>query len=357
MVKTDAFDDVDRQLVHALQIDGRAPFARIAAVLGVSDQTVARRYTRLRTRGLVRVLGLTDTTALGEVEWSLRVQCRPDAALPVAEALARRADTSWVSLMTGGTEVAVVVRSRSGQGGDELLLRELPRTPQVVGVTAHCLLHQFFGGQQGLVNKSGALSERQVERLRTEEGAGPPHPGGGPVGPGRGPTGPVAGRPVEVGVPVVLSEADERLLGVLEIDGRAPLAELAAATNWSQSTVRRRLAELRQQGVLFFDVDYDMRMLGLDTRAALWMSVSPAELHETGERIAEHPEIACCFASTGQHNLFAMVSCTDVPALYRYLTTRIAALPAIRLLETSPMIRRVKGPGPMLAGASPRRRR
>ncbi|MEU3958548.1 Lrp/AsnC family transcriptional regulator [Streptomyces buecherae] len=349
-MKTDAFDEVDRQLVHALQIDGRAPFARIAAVLGVSDQTVARRYTRLRTRGLVRVLGLTDTTALGEVEWSLRVQCRPDAALSVAEALARRADTSWVSLMTGGTEIAVVVRSRSGQDGDELLLRELPRTPQVVGVTAQCLLHQFFGGQQGLVNKSGALSEGQVERLRTEEGGGPPSPGGGQAGP-------VAGRPAEASAPVVLSEADERLLGVLEIDGRAPLAELAAATNWSQSTVRRRLAELRQQGVLFFDVDYDMRMFGLVTRAALWMSVSPAELHETGERIAEHPEVACCFAITGQHNLFAMVSCTDVPALYRYLTTRIAALPAIRLLETSPMIRRVKGPGPVLAGASPRRRR
>lgn len=350
MVKTDAFDDVDRQLVHALQIDGRAPFARIAAVLGVSDQTVARRYTRLRTRGLVRVLGLTDTTALGEVEWSLRVQCRPDAALSVAEALARRADTSWVSLMTGGTEIAVVVRSRSGQDGDELLLRELPRTPQVVGVTAQCLLHQFFGGQQGLVNKSGALSERQVALLRTEEGGGPPSPGGGQAGP-------AADRPAEASAPVVLSEADARLLGVLEIDGRAPLAELAAATNWSQSTVRRRLAELRQQGVLFFDVDYDMRMFGLDTRAALWMSVSPAELHETGERIAEHPEVACCFASTGQHNLFAMVSCTDVPALYRYLTTSIAALPAIRLLETSPMIRRIKGPGPVLAGASPRRRR
>ncbi len=36
-------DDLDRGLIHALHIDGRAPFSRIAAVLGVSAQTVARR--------------------------------------------------------------------------------------------------------------------------------------------------------------------------------------------------------------------------------------------------------------------------------------------------------------------------
>lgn len=334
MVKTDAFDALDRQLVHALQIDGRAPFARIAAVLGVSDQTVARRYTRLRTQGLLRVVGLTDTTAVGEVAWFLRVQCRPDAAVAVAEALARRPDTSWVSLMSGGTEIAAVLRTGSGEEGDALLLRELPRTPQVVGVTAQCMLHQFFGGYQGLVNKSGALSDEQVARLRADLG-----PDGLPLA------------PVEPTAPLRLGEGDRDLLGVLEVDGRAPLAELAAATGWSQSTVRRRMAELRVRGALFFDVDYGGQLFGLAARITLWMSVSPSDLHETGQRLAEHPEIACCFAVTGQHNLFAIAICSDVSAFYRYLTTRVAALPAVQQLEAAPLIRRVKGPGPVLVGA------
>ncbi|MFJ9249791.1 AsnC family protein [Streptomyces sp. NPDC101776] len=38
------FDDLDRGLVHAPHIDGRAPFNRIAAVLDVSARTVARRW-------------------------------------------------------------------------------------------------------------------------------------------------------------------------------------------------------------------------------------------------------------------------------------------------------------------------
>ncbi|OMI38749.1 Lrp/AsnC family transcriptional regulator [Streptomyces sparsogenes] len=323
-VTHEAHDDLDRQLVQALQLDGRAPFSRIADVLGVSDQTVARRYTRLRTAGTIRVLGLTDPVALGEVVWLVRVQCAPDAAVSVAEALARRPDTSWVSLLSGGTEIAAITRAASGEDSDALLLRKLPRTPRVVGVAAHCMLHEYFGGPEGLVSKSGMLTPRQIERL----------------------THPVSPRPP--GPPVALDEGDRRLLGVLARDGRAGLAELVAATGWSQSTVRRRLAELRSDGTLYFDVDYHPRLFGHGSTAVLWLSVPPAELAAAGEAVAAHPEVAFACATTGPHNLLAIVVCRDVRGLYDYLTTRVAALPGVRGMETSPTIRRIKGPGPLL---------
>ena len=50
-------DDLDGQLLHCLAVDGRASFSEIAAVLGVSDQTVARRYRRLRGAGVIRSWG------------------------------------------------------------------------------------------------------------------------------------------------------------------------------------------------------------------------------------------------------------------------------------------------------------
>ncbi|WP_055546068.1 Lrp/AsnC family transcriptional regulator [Streptomyces sp. NBRC 110028] len=322
-MKSDACDDLDRALLHALQLDGRAPFSRIAEVLGVSDQTVARRYTRLRTTGAIRVLGLTDPMAVGEVAWMVRVRCLPDAAVPVAEALARRTDTSWVHVLSDGTEVVATTRAASGQDNDALLLRKLPHTPRVTGVSAHCVLHQFFGGALGLVNKSGALSPEQAARLAFP---GVDHPGGS------------AG---------ALTAEDRKLLAVLARDGRAPLAELAAATGWSQSTVRRRLAALRADGTLYFDVDQRQRMFGYDITAVLWLSVPPSDLAATGQALADHPEVAFACATTGPTNLMASVVCEGVSALYTYLTTRIAALPAVRHMETSPIIRRIKGPGPL----------
>ncbi len=311
-----SFDELDRQLLQALQLDGRAPFSRIAEVLGVSDQTIARRYSRLRSSGALRVLGMTDPAVLGEISWFVRVQCAPDVATPVAEALARREDTTWVSLTSGGTEIVCVTRSGPGEGANALLLQNLPSTPRVQGVTAQCILHRFFGGPTGPINKRDHLSQDQIARLARERAA--------EVDPGP------------------LTEADHQLLAVLRGDGRAGHAELAAATGWSQSTVRRRLAELLDSAVLYLDLDFDRRILDLDTHAMLWLTVAPADLVAAGTAMAEHVEVAFAAAVTGQTNLAGNVVCSDVAALYAYLTEKVARLPGIQRVESAPVIRTVK---------------
>ena len=316
MVESD-FDELDRRLAHALQIDGRAAFSTIADVLGVSDRTVARRYARLRSTGAVRVLGGVDPTALGAVQWFLRVRCAPTAASPVAEALARRPDTSWVSLTSGGTEVTCVVRTESEADSEALLLDKLPRTPRVEGVTAHSVLHAFYGGPDSLVAKLGALSAEAVEALR------PP-----PLRPRSG--------------PVRIDDGDRTLLAALAADGRTGFEQLAAVTGWSPTTVRRRMTELREYGVLYLDIDVDRRLFGLGARTLLWLSVAPAHLQRTGEALAAHPEVAFAAATTGPTNLYATVVCADQRELYHYLVTRVAALEAVTDVETAPVIRTVK---------------
>ena len=311
------YDELDRRLVHALQVNGRAPFSVIAEVLGVSDRTIARRYARLRAAGMVRVLGVVDPTALGAVLWFLRVRCAPSASLPVAEALARRPDTSWVSITSGGTELTCTVRTDNVADSEALLLATLPRTARVEGVSAHSVLHAFYGGPDSPVAKLGSLDEKAVERLR------PP---------------PVPRRPG----PVRLDAGDRKLLAALAADGRTEFEQLAALTGWSPTTVRRRIAELREHGVLYLDIDVDGRLFGIGPRTLLWLSVAPAHLEEVGTALAGHPEIAFAAATTGPTNLYATVVCADQQELYRYLTTRVAMLPAITHIETAPVIRSVK---------------
>jgi len=293
-------------------------------VLGVSDQTVARRYSRLRTEGLIRVLGLPDPAVLGEERWLVRVQCTPDSSATVAQALARRDDTSWVTLNSGGTEISCIIRNLAEQEEHALLLRTLPHTPSVVAVTAFCVMHVFFGGTMSLATKWDTLEPSQIEQLEL------PPPSVRPDG------------------PVRLDDGDRRMLGLLAQDGRAGLSELAAATGWSQSTVRRRMAELQDCGALYFDLDFDRRIFDLDARAVLWLSVAPAELAATGAALAEHPEVAFACATTGPTNLHAVVMAADMSALYTYLTTRIASLSAVSQVETSPILRQVKGAGPVV---------
>ncbi|MDN3354512.1 Lrp/AsnC family transcriptional regulator [Actinomadura sp. DC4] len=314
-------DSVDRGLIHALQIDGPAPFRTIAEVLGVSENTVARRYRRLRGQGSLRVVGLVNGGRLGHVQWTVRLRCTPDAAAAVAQALAARDDTSFVYLLSGGTEVSCTVRTRGPQEQDALLLDKLPRTSRVVSVTAHLLLRGFVlpGGWQGLA----WLSPEQVDRLR------PP-----PV--------------VAEDGPLDLDDGDKALLRALYRDGRAPYAELAAATGWSETTVKRRVQALRSGGVVDYQLDLPPAVAGFGTEARLWIAARPSSVVAVGEALARHPEIAFAALTTGPTNLVAALNCRDPLHLSRYLTERLASIEDVTSMETAPIIRTVKRAGPLL---------
>ena len=316
-------DDLDHQVVQALLIDGRAPFSKIASVLGVSDQTVIRRYRRLRTAGLLRVVGLPDGRRVGLLESWLRVQCTPDAAVAVADALARRPDISWVTLNSGGTEVNCVTRARSREDRDSLLLHKLPRTQRVTGVTAHTVLKVFIGGPSRWLGVN-RLTAKQVAALEH-----PVHPGSEPVH---------------------LDETDLALLAALARDGRAGYPELARATGLSESTARRRLEHLQDVGALFFDVEIDPALLGYPTQATLWATVAPADLAAAGAALAAHPGVPFAAAVTGSANLVAVVLCRDTEELYEFLTGRLGSLPAVQHVELTPVIRTVKRAGLLTDG-------
>lgn len=314
MVTLDSFDDLDRGLLHALQIDGRAPFRRIGEVLGVSDQTVARRYARLRRSRALRVLGLSDPAVVDQVQWTVRVRATPEAAAEIADALARRSDTSWISLCSGGTEIFCTAY---GDGVDPLLLEALPRTRHVLDVRAHQILHVFEGGAGKPFTKHGPLTASQVARLSEH-------------------------LPVPSGPAPRLDGADRRILEVLREDGRATVEELTAAARVSASTARRRLHDLRAGGVLHFDVDVDLRVFELPVRTMLWLTARAADLDAVGRALATHAEVAFAAATTGPGNVLASVSTRDTAALYRYLTTAVAALPGVGAVETAPVVRSVK---------------
>ncbi|WIX85484.1 AsnC family transcriptional regulator [Amycolatopsis sp. DG1A-15b] len=306
-------DAVDRALIHALHLDGRAPFTKIGDVLGVSTQTVARRYRRLRAEASLRVVGLPDPQRAGQAEWMVRLTATPHTAQDLAQALARRADTAWIKLMSGGTEICVNVHTPAASD-HALLLRDIPRTASITAVSAHQLLHRYFGGPTAWLGRANALDAAQIAAL-TPVHAGP-------------------GKP--------LTADDDALMAALQRDGRAGLAELATATGWSAATVARRLADLQAGGTMFFDLEIAPEPLGATTQALLWMAVAPAKLDRVARTLATHPELALVAATTGPANLVAQALCPDAAALHHYLTHRLGALDAIRTLETAPVLRTVK---------------
>jgi len=325
-VETADLDPTDRQILHVLLLEPRASFRLIADVVGISDQTAARRYRRLGESAGLRVLGVVRAQRAGWVDWMVRLQTTPGSANGIAEALARRPDTRWIRLCSGGTEIACVLQARTAEQRNSLFLRGLPGSRRVVQISAHATLHVFSPvAWPGVAN---SLSDAQLARLQSAR-----------LRPGQAPAPQATGTD-----PVTLRPEDDVLLAELTRDGRASNAALAVATHWHESTVRRRIAELCHAGLLYFDVDID-DVLGIGVSALLWLSVEPARLDEAGRTLAAHAEIPFAAAMTGPSNLMASGAFRDTQHLYEYVTGPLARLPGVRTAETAPIISTFKRTG------------
>ncbi|WP_067813036.1 Lrp/AsnC family transcriptional regulator [Nocardia inohanensis] len=311
-------DLLDKQIVHGLVVDARIPFARLGAILGVSEQTVARRYRSLRQRGIIHVSGQVNMTPLGQARWLLRIRTTPSRAVALAESLARVPDLSWVSLLSTGFEVTCVGRPRSIERRDELLLRMVPNAGQVQNMNIYEVMRVFPFAEEW-PRYGRLLSAEQLREL------GPPQPSR------REPDGPDA--------PVTLSREDEAMLALLARDGRAPYAQIAAVTGWSANRAARRMHELTAAGVLYFDLDFALERMGFQTRGMLWLRVRPAHLEAVGIAISRHQEVAFVAATTGVANMIVSVECVDIAHLYRYVTESLGALEGIEDIEVTLALR------------------
>jgi DNA-binding Lrp family transcriptional regulator len=322
----------DVRIIRALQIDPRASFASIAAALGVAENAVSRRYHRLRADGVIRVAGIVDPGTLGQSKWLVRLRCRPGSVTAIADALAERDDVSWVAITAAGSEITCAVRSRTREQRDDLLGQRLPRTAAVLDINASAMLRQFVGGRGHYwAALRGTLTAEQESQL----------------GPGAAP---FTEAPVVSREPVHLTPEDEKILGLLAVDGRAGLVDLAAAAGLTPGRTSRRLQALLRRRVVHLDVEIAATALGYHARANLWLRVHPSAVKKVGRELAQQPEIAFAAAVSGPDNLHAVAHCHDLDELFEFTSDRVGSMPGLQSMEVSPLLRHVKQAGTRLSG-------
>ncbi len=100
-------DAVDKGIIEALQRNGREPFRRIAATLGVSEATVRARYARLCEDNILKVTGVTNPLGLGfeaQAMVGVRTAGPPET---VADEIARWPEAEYVVVTAGQFDVLV----------------------------------------------------------------------------------------------------------------------------------------------------------------------------------------------------------------------------------------------------------
>jgi len=89
--RTVTIDAIDKALIEALQADGRRPYTKLAAEVGLSEAATRQRVQRLIESGVVQIVAVTDPMALGfsrtamiglKVDGDLKIAANAIAAIP-----------------------------------------------------------------------------------------------------------------------------------------------------------------------------------------------------------------------------------------------------------------------------------
>ncbi|MFE7157038.1 Lrp/AsnC family transcriptional regulator [Streptomyces sp. NPDC057636] len=312
-------DELDRGVVHALQIHPRAPWTLIGEVLGVDPVTVARRWHRLEAAGLAWVTAyprLTDARIV--VTGLVEVDTEPGVAEDVARALAEDPAVPNIKLTAGGRDIVAAVQTRSLDELSRLTGHLFQRTLGVRATRTHVSTGLPTDGSRWRLRSLDAVQSARLAEAAT-----------------------VSCRTASA-EPTRWDALDARLLELLSMDGRMSLRDLSAASDASLSTVRRRTQSLLASR-LMLRCD-----LARPLSAMYFASVPGQHLEETSQVLAGLREVRSCAITAGPHNLVVDVwlrTLHDVHAFEAHVSRR---LPRLTVTDRSVVLRTVKHMGRLL---------
>ncbi len=125
-------DSIDRQIIAALNEDGRAANAKIAKKVKVSEGTVRRRLKKLTGDKTINIVTVQDPQKMGyESEVLIGMQVEPDMLEEVASRMAEFKYTTLVSITTGTYDVFAWATLPNAESLGEFIRDHVGKTPGV----------------------------------------------------------------------------------------------------------------------------------------------------------------------------------------------------------------------------------
>jgi Lrp/AsnC family transcriptional regulator for asnA, asnC and gidA len=137
-------DDVDVAIIRQLQYDGRLPFTKIAAELGLSEGAVRRRVKRLMDSGLLQIVAVVEPQFLG---WSaagmIGVTVQAGQVDAVAEQLAQFPEISYLFMASGEFDLFAEVFCKDREHFVSFLNQRLQQVPGVERTQTFMILKMY----------------------------------------------------------------------------------------------------------------------------------------------------------------------------------------------------------------------
>jgi DNA-binding Lrp family transcriptional regulator len=291
-------DELDFQLIDALQRAPRASWSSLAPVLRTDPSTLSRRWSGMVAEGLawttcyvlpermqLRSPGgeqLQSSTAVVEV------RCEPGHRAIVSSALEEQGAVLNVEYTTGTRDLSLTVASSTPRHIDSYVAEHISVLPGVVS-TSTCFVRRFF--REG--------SEWTLDSLRPDQRAAVDQLGlhSAAVGP--------AGH----------DDLIEDVIRSLQPDVRRSAAEVAQHLGISVALARRGIASVARSDWVRMRADFAHDVVGWNASVHLWMSVPQDHIAELATHLGRHRALRLCASTLGRENVVATLWLREISDL------------------------------------------
>ena len=140
-----------------------------------------------------------------------------------------------------------------------------------------------------------------------------------------------------------MDEVDKKILRMLRVDGRLPVAEMARQIGLSRVAVRERLLNLMEKGVIEDLVAIvSSAALGYTISAFLDVEIEPDKLESICQQLMPLEQISIIYQMTGASSLHIHAYARDTDDLSNLLTKHVYVTPGVVRVTTNLLLRRFK---------------
>ncbi|QYN38498.1 Lrp/AsnC family transcriptional regulator [Pseudonocardia sp. DSM 110487] len=316
-----ALDEVDRRIVHAMQIHPRAPWRLVGEVLAIDPVTAARRWQRMERD---RLAWITAYPRLADprnaVTAVVEIDTRAGAGPQVAETIAAQPRALNVKETAGGRDLVVSAQAPTLDELARFISLHLATVPGVTATRTHVVTAMPTEGSSWRLRDLDAGQRFQLERAAVST------------------PGPVRD--------AAWDAVDGRMLSLLSTDGRMPIRRLADELGTSVTTAGRRLRQLVGSRISL-RCDVARPVSGWPLSAVYFASAPADKLREISQALAAVSEVRSCAITAGPHNLVIDVWLRSLPDVHNLEAHLCARLP-LRVADRAVVLRTVKHMGRLL---------
>lgn len=314
--KWEAMDELDQKLLNELERRGFQSTTTLAHCFDVGERTIRRRIGNMLSEDIIRVVALPNYPLLGYRAWAkIGIKVEAGHLSSVARRLVEHPRIYFAACALGRFEIIIAVSYKTTDGLMYFLNSELTKVKGIRATEAMMLVHPSkyynFSWPAPKFKKGKDGGEHYID-VNSATGV------------------------------YELDEVDSKILSVLQKDGLVRPAGLKSKLGIGESTIRKRIRNMLNNGAFKTVVVPNPEVLGYEAWATMGITVNDQFSRKTMKTLTEHPAVYLASYSIGRFNLIIAARFHSIDLLDRFVNMELPAIAGVGSVETFLHVRPLK---------------